>query len=178
MSAISVSVPITQLIGASIGIIKSIVMKWNERRKTRCILVPTEDIGKLIIEFLSSTESLIFDLDKIQDYVEWRDEDFSKYIGNKVMKKKLIKKFKRYVISEFGDVKHIVYITTDIDVASYFPSCCRVVLTPSPVYNSINKVPLNEVYNIKTTTMKAKYKYIFERNEEILSRVRKSLKLR
>jgi hypothetical protein len=157
--------------------------KLKAKKRESCVIVPSDAIKEKAIKFLTANEYIIFDLDHIEKYIDWRDEPTAKYLDNRVELKKLIKKFKKYIFKDYSDEGCIVYISKNLDVIQTFNQNSIYVLIPSPVYNSIQSITRDEVYEVKALNIKLgkkllppKRKYLFKSDEEILDFLLKNLK--
>lgn len=182
---INVSIPLTQLLMFSMSAISKALYKIKAKKRETCVVVPSDAIKEKAIKFLTANEYIIFDLDHIEKYIDWRDEPTAKYLDNRVELKKLIKKFKRYIFKDYSDEGRIVYISKNLDVIQTFNMNSIYVLIPSPVYNSLQGIARDEVYEVKALNIKLgkklvspKRKYLFKSDEEILDFLLKNLKVK
>lgn len=178
-----VIVPINHLLSFSINWIKSKLYNYYEKKKVSCMFVPSDEIKTKIISFLVANEFIVFDIDHIEKYIDWSNVVQSHYIENRVELKKLIKKFKQYIIKDYKNEGKIIYVSKNLDIVNVFNASYINVFIPSPVYLSINNVEKNEMYDVKTRNLPVnkkilpnKRKYYFNSDEEILNHILSLLK--
>jgi hypothetical protein len=170
---------------SSLAGLKKIYYKIKKASYEACVVVPTDEIKDEIVKFLSANDYIVFDLDHIEKYVDWRDEPAVKYMENRVELKKLIKKFKKYIYNDYSEEGKIIYVTKNLDIiqSKIFIEKSIYVLIPSPVYYALKKIPKDEIYEVKATNLKIgkkpvnlKRKFTFKADEEILDFLLKNLK--
>jgi hypothetical protein len=163
------AIPYTAIVGASFNIIKRFILSWRQRHVTRTLIIPNDEIKTIVTNFLvKNSDFIVIDLDNSMSYIEFDEkEDVEKFQNNRVLFRRLIKKFFQYVVNNYGDEK-IVYITKNIDNIDLYVKCY--VLIPSTIYESLKKMPHNEVYTLRTATAK---KLLFSSDNDILEHIQK-----
>jgi hypothetical protein len=153
----------------SFNLIKRLILAWKNRKHTKLLIIPTDEIKMLISRFLQqNSEYLIVDMDNVMAYLDFdENEDITKFKNNKVIYRRMIKKFQQYMINEYGD-ENIIYITSKTDNIDLFNN--KVVLIPTKIYESLKEMTHDEIYELKTTGVK---KVLFSNDNDILTYIQR-----
>jgi len=148
----------------SFNIIKKLILAWRNRRHTTLLLVNSDEIKKIIITFIErNSDYLIVDIDNVMTYLDFDEkEDVEKMKGNRVLFRRLIKKFQQYVMNEYADEK-IIYITSSTDNLDLFKN--KICFMPSKIYDTVKNTETDELYEMKTKGIK---KVIYTSDTDIL----------
>lgn len=151
----------------SFNIIKKLILAWRNRRNTTLLLVNSDDVKKLIAVFIEkNTDYLIVDIDNVMTYLDFDEkEDITKFKDNRVLFRRLIKKFQQYVMNEYADEK-IIYITSSTENLDLFKN--KICFIPSKIYDTVKNTETDELYEMKVRGIR---KVIYSSDTDILKYV-------
>jgi len=167
---IELSIPWGLLMKSTPSLIKRFITCYGEG-KAKLLIVPYEELKKLIIKYLCDNDFIVFDLDHPDAYIDHTDEDITRFTNNKVSMKRLVKKFKDYTMDEFkGEGSVILYVCSSLDYISLFKKKCVYAFLPSSIYLSMENIQKDELFDlkIKVASINKENKFIFSNKTDAL----------
>ena len=153
--------------------------KWWTSYKAKLLIIPYDNLKKLVLKFLVDKNIAVIDIDHPEAYITSSDdEDLSRFTSNKINLRRLVRRLKEYTLNEFkDDCRFVVYMCSNFDYCDLFNKSCIYTLIPSSVYLEINHLERDELFELRANTLKIKKrnKLAFSTDQEALTLVMKRI---